>query len=214
MKKRRLSVLTAIICLLTLSLNAAAEYVYVNCDALNVRVSPNTSCDVVQTVPSGTGLEVIYADNGWYNIRMSNGVTGFVSAKYVSAAAPQGSSVGVKAAQTAQKYIGHSYSYGASGPHSFDCSGLTSFVYRQLGISLPRASSSQGSSGTYVAKSSLAAGDLVFFSNRGDRKINHVGIYVGDNKFVHAATSKRGVVMDNITSSYYVNHYVTARRVV
>ena len=144
---------------------------------------------------------------------MANGVTGFVSANYVSTA-PVAASVGVQAAQTVQKYIGHSYSYGASGPNSFDCSGLTSYVYRQHGVSLPRSSGSQGSSGVYVAKTNLAAGDLVFFSNRGDRKINHVGIYVGDNKFVHAATSRRGVVMDNLTSSYYVNHYVTARRVV
>lgn len=213
MKKKRLSVLIGIICTLTLAVNAAAEYVYVNCDSLNVRVSPNTECDVVSTLPGGTGLEVIYTDNGWYNIRMSNGVTGFVSAQYVSNT-PVAISVGAQAAQTAQKYIGHSYSYGASGPNAFDCSGLTSYVYRQHGVSLPRSSVSQGSSGVYVTKSNLAAGDLVFFSNRGDRKINHVGIYIGDNKFVHAATSRRGVVMDNITSSYYVNHYVTARRVV
>ncbi len=213
MKKKKFSFLIGIICILTLTVNAAAEYVYVNCDALNVRVSPNTYCDVVSTLPGGTGLEVIYADNGWYNIRMANGVTGFVSANYVSTA-PVAASVGVQAAQTVQKYIGHSYSYGASGPNSFDCSGLTSYVYRQHGVSLPRSSGSQGSSGVYVAKTNLAAGDLVFFSNRGDRKINHVGIYVGDNKFVHAATSRRGVVMDNLTSSYYVNHYVTARRVV
>ena len=57
-------------------------------------------------------------------------------------------------------------------------------------------------------------GDLVFFSNRSDRVINHVGIYIGDNQFVHAATTARGVVTDNITSSYYVDHYVTARRVI
>ena len=199
-------------CIFVMGVNAsAAEYVYVNCDALNVRVSPNTSCDIVKTLSNGSKLEVIYADNGWYNIRMDNGVTGFVCAKYVTKAAS--GNLGEQIAQTAMKYIGCSYSYGASGPSSFDCSGLTSYVYKQHGMSLPRTSNSQGSYGTYVDKSDLSVGDLVFFSNRSDRSINHVGIYVGDNNFVHASTSTRGVVMDNISSSYYVKHYVTARRV-
>lgn len=202
----------AIICVYAFGLNVyAAEYLYVDCNILNVRVSPNTECEIVDKLPRGEKLEVIYADNGWYNIRMANGVTGFVSKYYVKKAQ---SSVGTSVAAAVQQFIGCAYSYGASGPGAFDCSGLTSYVYGQHGVSLPRTSYSQGSAGTYVEKGNLAAGDLVFFSNRSDRVINHVGIYVGDNKFVHAATTARGVVMDNITSSYYVNHYVTARRVI
>lgn len=190
----------------------SAETGYVNCDVLNVRVSPNTNSDIVTKLRDGNSFDIIYTDNGWYNIRMNSGVTGFVSAAYVEKGGAE-ASVGAKIADTAKQYVGCSYSYGSSGPKAFDCSGLTSYVYRQYGYSLPRSSVSQGSYGSYVSKSDIVAGDLLFFSNRSDRTINHVGIYVGDNKFVHASTSGRGVVVDNLTSSYYVNNYVTARRV-
>ena len=210
--KRTLSAFIAIICACAFSLNVcAAEYLYVDCNVLNVRVSPNTECEIVDKLPRGEKLEIIYADNGWYNIRMSNGVTGFVNKHYVKKAQ---SSVGASVAAVAVQYVGCAYSYGASGPGAFDCSGLTSYVYKQHGVSLPRTSTSQGNIGVYVEKENLAMGDLVFFSNRSDRVINHVGIYIGDNRFVHAATTARGVVTDNITSSYYVDHYVTARRVI
>ena len=90
----------------------------------------------------------------------------------------------------------------------------TSYLYKQYGVTLPRVSTSQGEAGVYVEKSLLMPGDIVCFSNRSDRKINHVGIYVGDGDFIHASTSSRGVVMDNLNENYYLNHYVTARRVV
>ena len=59
----------------------------------------------------------------------------------------------------------------------------------------------------------MREGDLLFFSNRSDRRINHVGIYIGNNEFVHASTSGRGVVRDDLGTAYYVRNYVTARRV-
>ena len=210
---------SAFVLLMTLLFNnifycSAADYLYVNCDALNLRVSPNTSCDIVGKLQNGTKLELIYTDNGWHNVKLENGVTGFVYAQYVSDNLSESSgNLGEQVARTVQKYIGCSYSYGSMGPNSFDCSGLTSYVYGQYGLKLPRTSNSQGSYGSYVDKNNLVAGDLVFFSNRSDRSINHVGIYIGNGNFVHASTSTRGVVMDNLSSTYYVNHYVTARRV-
>lgn len=213
MKKTISLILLLIITFSICVTGASAEVGIVGCNGLNVRVSPNTDCKVVTTLKSGTAFEIIYTDNGWYNIKMNNGVTGFVSAAYVTKAACAPSAVGTQIADTVKKYIGCSYSYGSSGPRAFDCSGLTSYVYKQYGYNLPRTSASQGNCGVYVNKGNLAAGDLLFFSNRSDRTINHVGIYVGGNNFVHASTSGRGVVMDNLTSSYYVNNYVTARRV-
>lgn len=194
----------------------ANESGYVNCNLLNVRVSPNTGCEIIEQLSYGATFDIIYADNGWYNIRMQNGVTGFVSAQYVSkkpVSNSGGKSVAAKIASSAHNYIGCSYSYGSSGPNAFDCSGFTSYLYKQFGYSLPRTSLSQGSYGTPVDKQNLVAGDLVFFSNRGDKKINHVGIYIGNNNFIHASTSTRGVVMDNLNSNYYTNHYICARRV-
>lgn len=206
-------ILTFALCMISVS---AYETGSVNCNLLNVRVSPSTQSDIVDRLVRGTQFEIIYTDNGWYNIRMQNGITGFVHADYVTKGASKsssGSSVASKIAADAHNYIGYRYSYGSSGPNAFDCSGFTSYLYRQHGYSLPRTSASQGSYGTYIDKQNLIAGDLVFFSNRSDKKINHVGIYIGNNNFIHASTSTKGVVMDSLNSTYYTNHYVCARRV-
>jgi len=196
---------------------SAEESGYVNCNLLNVRVSPTTSSDIVTQLPYGSRLEIIYADLGWYNVRMENGVTGFVFAPYITKAeiiVPEPNSVGEQVATEAYKYLGYRYVYGTAGPSTFDCSGFTTYLYKQNGVSLPRTASSQGTVGVYINKNELVPGDLVFFSNRSDRRINHVGIYVGNGEFIHASTSTRGVVKDSLSENYYINHYVTARRVV
>ena len=217
MRKITTTIIT-VLTLLTLSINSvAAETGYVSCNLLNVRVSPNTSSDIVTQLERNASFEIIYTDNGWYNIRMQSGKTGFVAAQYVTknstAANSNASDVAKRIASDAYNYIGCRYSYGSSGPSAFDCSGFTSYLYKRQGYSLPRTSNSQGSYGTYVEKQNLTAGDLVFFSNRSDRKINHVGVYVGNNNFIHASTSVRGVVIDNLGSDYYKRNYVTARRI-
>lgn len=194
----------------------AVEKGRVKCDVLNVRVSPNTECEIIERMTTGTTFDIIYTDNGWYNIRMNNSITGFVNADYVaklSESAAQASEVGALIAQNAHNYIGYPYVYGSSGPSSFDCSGFTTYLFKQQGYSLPRTSRDQGEFGEYVEKSDLIPGDLVFFSNRSDKTINHVGLYIGNNEFIHASTSLRGVVKDSLNSNYYTNHYITARRV-
>ncbi len=207
------------ICILCFSLNCfAAEKGRVNCDLLNVRVSPNTNCEIISKLYTGTTFDIIYTDNGWYNIRMNNGVTGFVCADYVTRfdaeSLPSASYVGETIANNAQSFIGYPYVYGDEGPYSFDCSGLVYYLYIQQGYSVPRTADVQAECGMYVDKSNLLPGDLVFFSNRSNRSINHVGIYVGNGEFVHASTSIRGVVKDSLYSDYYVRNFVTARRLV
>ena len=196
---------------------SAEEKGYVNCNLLNVRVSPTTSSEIVTQLPYGSKLEIIFTDLGWYNVRMEDGVTGFVFAPYITKAeivASTPNKIGTSVASDAYKYLGYRYVYGTAGPSTFDCSGFTSYLYKKYGVSLPRSSNSQGTFGTYVEKSNLIPGDILCFSNRKDRKINHVGVYVGDGNFIHASTSTRGVVLDNLSENYYINHYVTARRVV
>lgn len=218
MKKSLFSIILTVILLFSFFTVYANENGYVNCNVLNVRVSPNTSSEIVTQLPYGSRLEIIYADLGWYNVRMENGVTGFVFAPYITKAeivppAAVPNTIAENVASDAHNYIGYRYVYGTSGPSTFDCSGFTSYLYRQYGVTLPRTSTSQGAYGTYVDKSALIPGDIVCFSNRSDRRINHVGVYIGDGNFIHASTSVRGVVMDSLYSNYYVNHYVTARRV-
>ena len=226
MNKIKMRITAFVVSCVTLFTNTswafASEKGAVNCNLLNVRVSPNTDCEIVDRMPSGTTFDIIYTDNnGWYNIRMNNGVTGFVNADYVKKITELTNqyestvteNVVTEITSDANSFIGYPYSYGSTGPNAFDCSGFTSYIFKQQGISLPRTSYEQGNYGTYVEKESLLPGDLVFFSNRSDRRINHVGIYIGDNEFIHASTSVRGVVKDSLTETYYINHYVTGRRV-
>lgn len=109
--------------------------------------------------------------------------------------------------------MGKPYQWGAMGPDSYDCSGLVYSLYGKLGISLPRVSAAQATAGTYVARSSLQYGDLVFFARDG-RNVNHVGIYVGNGEFVHAPSSGDVVKKSTLLTGYYNNTYYTARRVI
>lgn len=113
---------------------------------------------------------------------------------------------------TAKKYIGVPYLWGGTTPSGFDCSGFVQYVFKAHGISLNRTCETQYKHGTYVSKSNLQPGDLVFFQNTYKAGISHVGIYIGNGQFIHASSSK-GVVISNLSSSYYVSHYYGARRI-
>lgn len=117
-----------------------------------------------------------------------------------------------KIVATAKKYIGVPYVWGGESPSGFDCSGFVQYVFKVHGISLNRTTETQYKHGSYVSKSNLKPGDLVFFQNTYRAGISHVGIYVGNGQFIHASSSK-GVTISNLSSSYYTSHYYGARRI-
>lgn len=119
---------------------------------------------------------------------------------------------GVAAAELAAAQIGKPYAYGAAGPDRFDCSGLTSWVYGRLGVSLPRVARAQARSGSAVALHDAAPGDLLFFAIRGGG-IDHVGVYLGGRRFVHAPRRGRRVGVDSLSNSYWRARLRTIRRV-
>jgi cell wall-associated NlpC family hydrolase len=124
------------------------------------------------------------------------------------------SSRGMDVVNTAKKYIGIPYVYGAAGPGSFDCSGFTMYVYAKFGVNLPHNSLAQSQIGQYVPKAQLQPGDLVFFATDGTGKVSHVGIYVGGGNFIQAPRTGDTVKISSMTNPYYQSKYVTARRVI
>jgi len=111
--------------------------------------------------------------------------------------------------KTAKDFLGVPYLWGgASADDGFDCSGLTMTVYQLNGLDLPRHSRKQFDVGESVSMNDLQKGDLVFFSERGKRRVSHVGIYIGGDKFIHASSLGKKIRVDHLSSDYFTNHYM------
>ncbi|MBA1421141.1 MAG: LysM peptidoglycan-binding domain-containing protein [Epsilonproteobacteria bacterium] len=115
----------------------------------------------------------------------------------------------------AKKKLGRRYVWGATGEkNTFDCSGFTKYVYKKNGIKLPRRAIAQSKYGKYVPRKNLKKGDLIFFDTSKHRKgyVNHVGIYLGNGKFIHASSAKKKVVITSLNKRFYSQRYKGARR--
>jgi len=115
--------------------------------------------------------------------------------------------IGVRAVSFAKKFIGVPYVWGGSGPGGFDCSGLVRYVYERFGIDLPHSSYADFDLGERVGRWALKPGDLVFFDG-----VGHVGLYVGNGRFIHAPHSGTTVQISTLAS--YGGSYDGARRIV
>jgi hypothetical protein len=113
---------------------------------------------------------------------------------------------------TAKTFIGVPYRWGGVSPErGFDCSGLSMAVYHLNGLNLPRSSKAQWQAGSPVNRRQLSKGDLVFFATSGGREISHVGIYVGEDKFIHAPGRNKKIRFDSLSKRYFRRRYVGAR---
>ena len=190
---------------------------------LNIRTSWSTNGKILGTVTYGTQLTVTgLCENGWVQVQYQ-GQTAYVSGDYLSEISGNdtptvdnnaGSSKAVDIANRAMQYVGYPYVYGAKDPaYGFDCSGLVYYCYGQFGITLQRTANDQmHNNGVAVARDSLQVGDLVFFGS--GSYANHVGIYIGNGNFVHAANPASGVRVSSLNETYYVNRYLGARRII
>ena len=113
--------------------------------------------------------------------------------------------------RTAKSFLGLKYRYGGEGKDGIDCSAFVQKVYREHGKKLPRTSNEQFRCGRSVSKQELKPGDLVFFSDA-NRTIGHVGIYLGNNKFIHASSGAHKVTITDLDKAYYKKHFMGGRR--
>lgn len=225
---------------LTSANSITTRYAKVKSANVSVRRGPSTNSAKVTTVNAGTAVTVLDRSSGWYKLRFPKGTVGWVRGDLLSpistrsvAQARLASSrsrrtntakpspkmmASLPAAaggllNTAYSMLGVRYRYGSMSRSATDCSGFTTQVFKAHGIKLPRTSREQSKHGASVAKSQLKQGDLVFFRTRGGSRVSHVGIYIGDGKFIHASSSGGSVRTDTLNSGYYDRRYAGARRV-
>ena len=118
-------------------------------------------------------------------------------------------SKGAQVVSIAMQYLGIKYVWGAASPSAgFDCSGLTMYVFAQVGVSLPHYAAAQYGMGVPVSRDQLQPGDLVFF-----RGLGHMGMYIGGGNMIHAPRTGDVVKISSIYESYYIANWVGARRV-
>jgi cell wall-associated NlpC family hydrolase len=206
-------------------------------DDVFFRSAPSTSSTLLGSCDAGTIVKIIGINNGWYKLKY-DGNTGYMRSDFVTIIADEAftapavagavDTAGTNAPPMSQEeitlrqqvvdfalqYVGYDYVYGAESPSSgFDCSGLVYYVFRNFGYNVNRTATSQyARDGACISKSELVAGDLVFFSSNGGYSTTHVGIYIGENQFVHASTPKVGVVVSRLDSTYYTNVWYGAKR--
>lgn len=117
-----------------------------------------------------------------------------------------------KAMDYARDMVGKPYKYAGDTPAGFDCSGLVRYSYGKAGIRLPRDTRSQRDLSVPVSLRNLREGDLLFFDQEG-KKASHVGMYIGNNRFVHAPSTGGKVRTDSLKAEFWKKHFVDARRI-
>ncbi len=192
-------------------------YAYVAQPKVNIRSEPSTESPRIAVADQGTRMEVMAAEGGWLRVRFENGTEGWLARPLArlprGASSEQASADGRRLADTAMTYIGTPYSRGGESHGGADCSGLVYASTRELGISLPRSSRAMFGHGTPIDRGALQPGDLVFFSNTYRSGISHVGVYIGNNEFVHAVKPGVRATITSLSDEYYARHYAGARRV-
>ena len=155
------------------------------------------------------------ASNSSSSSSASNSSSSSSASSSSASSASTGSSIGQQMVDYAMQFLGYRYVWGGSSPSTgFDCSGLTSYVAKHFGFSIGRSAAAQITAGSYVSLGNLQPGDIVLFNRTyaSSAAATHAGIYIGNHKFIHAANSRTGVVIGDLTTSYYASRFVCGRR--
>ena len=210
-----------------------SHYASISTDNVNVRRAPRSGSGLITTVDEGTRVSVLDHDGSWYKVRFPRGTKGWVKGDFLVAAVAShrtrrnhehmshyvadrsvhGTAHG-DVLGTAHSLLGVPYRYGGNSRHGgLDCSAFTSTVYKSHGVTLPRTSREQSQVGRAVRRKDLQPGDLVFFHGGRSSRVNHVAIYEGHGKFIHASSGGGEVKESSLNEAYYNHHFVGGRRV-
>ena len=191
---------------------------YIAGNDVRFRSGPSTQDAILGEYNYGTTLTITGYSGDWTAVTI-NDVAGYVYSQYVSEGRvavigddPNASELGRQIVEYALQYEGYPYVWGGTSPSGFDCSGFTTYVFRHFGITLNRVACDQARNGVAVDTSALQPGDLLCFYSSADY-IGHVGIYIGNNRFIHASTYTTGVIISEL-SGYYDTRGFIARRVI
>lgn len=197
---------------------------------VRMRAEANTSSTVIGTYDTGAVMQIAGVYGAWYRVNY-NGQYGYIHSDFMYIKPPAAwssgtdaantvsnvsstSSVGQAIVETARQFYGVPYIWAGTSPKGFDCSGFVYYVYKQHGYNINRTAASIYQNGVAVDKSNLQIGDVICFTNGGGSYIGHVGIYIGDNQFIHASSGQGKVTITGLSETYYANHYYGARRIV
>jgi len=201
--------------------------------SLNLRYEASYSSGVAAVAPTGTVVLITGSQsNGFYPMNW-DGLRGYMHGDYLTETTaalterggsatqpttpPGGTQTGTGAGNTivdyAMRYLGYPYVWATAGPGSFDCSGFTYWVVKNvLGLEIGRGLFTQVAAGRAVSRSALQPGDLVFFQNTYTTGLSHGGIYIGNNQFIHAENPSTGVRISDLNSTYYSSRWYGAVR--
>ncbi len=204
----------------------------INANGVNFRKSAGTSSKVISSLKRSTSVQILDVAKGWNKVKIGSKV-GYVSSKFVNissantttsrgvsavafAAIEDDGSVNSKLIAYAREFEGIRYVYGGTNPQTgFDCSGFVGYVYKKFDVKLNRSAQGMYSNGVKVAKAQLKPGDILFFdasSRKASGQIDHAGIYIGGDTFIHASSSN-GKVREQKLSEYR-GTYIGAKRVI
>lgn len=179
-------------------------------DEIGKIIQRKTPPAVAQTSPSHDAIGSIIQQKQQQQAQATPPVA---ASEEPSNAEPMGHGDADELISNAMGFIGVAYRFGGTSPTGFDCSGFMQYVFRKaFAVNLPRTSAAQASVGSYVSRSELRPGDMVFFRTRGSR-ISHVGMYIGNDRFIHAPRTGKRIEITSLSSKYWNARYATARRV-
>jgi len=225
-------------CIYTLPLKA--KVMEVTGDSVRVREKPTTESPKIIEVYKGDQFLVVGKYKNWYQVKLSNEIKGWIREDFLKEKVERkkknfaykvkrdnfririfkNNYLNIsnipnqeKIVRIAYNYLGVRYRWGGRTSRGFDCSGFVRAVYSKIGINLPHSAREQFKIGRPVSKDQLRPGDRVFFSTY-RKGPSHVGIYIGNGKFIHASSSRRhrGVTISSLNDRYYSRRYIGARR--